>query len=32
MILASEVLGENEMFASPDNPMNPVWNTNCTDS
>ena len=27
----NEVLGDNEMFASPNNPMNPVWNTNCTD-
>jgi len=22
----TEVLGENEMFASPNNPMNPAWN------
>ena len=27
----TEVLGENEMFASPNNPMNPLWNANCTD-
>jgi len=27
----TEVLGENEMFASPNNPMNPLWNASCTD-
>ena len=27
----SEALGDNEMFASPNNPMNPLWNANCTD-
>ena len=27
----SEVLGDNEMFASPNNLMNPAWNANCTD-
>ena len=27
----SEVLFENEMFASPNNPMNPLWNAECTD-
>ena len=26
----NEVLGENEMFASPNNPMNPAWNA-CPD-
>ena len=25
----TEVLGTNEMFASPNNPMNPLWNANC---
>jgi len=27
----TEVLGANEMFASPNNPMNPLWNASCTD-
>jgi hypothetical protein len=27
----SEALGDNEMFASPNNPMNTLWNANCTD-
>ena len=27
----TEVLAENEMFASPNNPMNPLWNASCTD-
>ena len=26
----TEVLDTNEMFASPNNPMNPIWNANCT--
>jgi len=25
----TEVLGANEMFASPNNPMNPLWNAGC---
>ena len=25
----TEVLAENEMFASPNNPMNPLWNVSC---
>jgi hypothetical protein len=25
----TEVLGENEMFSSPNNPMNPDWNAGC---
>ena len=28
---ATEVLADNEMFASPNNPMNPLWNASCTD-
>ena len=27
----TEVLAENEMFASPNNSMNPLWNASCTD-
>ena len=27
----TEVLGANEMFATPNNPMNPLWNASCTD-
>ena len=27
----TEVLADNEMFASPNNPMNPLWNASCTD-
>ena len=27
----SEALGDNEMFASPNNPMNTLWNASCTD-
>ena len=25
------ILDANEMFASPNNPMNPLWNASCTD-
>jgi len=25
----TEVLGANEMFASPNNPANPLWNAGC---
>ena len=27
----NEVLDDNEMFTSPNNPMNPMWNAECTD-
>jgi len=27
----NEVLSDNEIFTSPNNPMNPAWNASCTD-